>query len=177
MQQKQQGFTIWLTGLSGAGKTTIGQAVARELQFQGYRVTALDGDVMRQTLYRDLGFSRSDRQENIRRIGSLARTLTSQGEVVVVSTISPYRVQRDAMRHSIKDFIEVYVNAPLAVCEQRDVKGLYKKVRSGEITNFTGIDEPYEVPLHPEVECQTDCETLDKSVTKVLAKVKELGYC
>ncbi|WP_347566465.1 adenylyl-sulfate kinase [Scytonema sp. UIC 10036] len=172
-----QGFTIWLTGLSGAGKTTIGQAVARELQFQSYRVTTLDGDVMRQTLCRDLGFSRSDRQENIRRIGSLARTLTSQGEIVVVCAISPYRLQRDAMRHWIKDFIEVYVNAPLVVCEKRDVKGLYKKVRSGEIKNFTGIDETYEAPIHPEVECQTDCETLEKSVTKVLAKVKELGYC
>lgn len=170
------GVTIWFTGLSGAGKTTIGQAVAKELRSLGYNVTLLDGDDLRQSLCKDLGFSKADREENIRRIGTIATDLTNRGAIAIVCIISPYRSQREAMRQHITHFIEVYVNAPLSVCEQRDVKGLYKKARAGEIQNFTGIDDPYEPPLHPDVECKTDCESVVQSAAKVLAKVKELDY-
>lgn len=173
----RRGVTIWFTGLSGAGKTTIAQAVEQVLRSQGNTVSLLDGDVMRQSLCKGLGFSQADRVENIRRIGEVAHSLTRGGAIALVCAISPYRTQREAMRLSIVDFIEVYVNAPLSVCEQRDVKGLYKRARAGEIMHFTGIDDPYEPPLHPEVECKTDCETVAFSATKVLAKVKELGYC
>lgn len=173
---KQRGVTIWFTGLSGAGKTTIGQAVEKELRSLGYKVTMLDGDTMRQTLCKDLGFSKADREENVRRIGEVASRLTSQGAIALVCVISPYRSQRAAMRQYIGDFIEVYVNAPLSVCEQRDMKGLYKKARAGEIQHFTGINDPYEPPLHPDIECKTDCETIVESATKVLAKIRNLGY-
>lgn len=168
---QQQGMTIWFTGLSGAGKTTIGKAVEQELLHLGYSVTLLDGDVLRQTLCRDLGFCKADREENIRRIGSLAQSLTLQGEIVLVCAIAPYRNQREALKQQIVNFIEVYVNTPLTLCEQRDVKGLYKKARCGEITNFTGIDDPYEAPLNPDIECKTDCETLRECVNKVMVKM------
>lgn len=169
---QQRGVTIWFTGLSGAGKTTIGQAVEKELRSLGYNVTMLDGDTMRQTLCKDLGFSKADREENTRRIGEVASRLTSQGAIVLVCVISPYRSQRAAIRQYIEDFIEVYVNAPLSVCEQRDVKGLYKKARTGEIQHFTGINDPYEPPLHPDIECKTDCETIAESAAKVIAKIR-----
>ncbi len=167
---QQQGTTIWFTGLSSAGKTTIGKAVEQELIHLGYSVTLLDGDVLRQTLCRDLGFSKSDREENIRRIGSLAQSLTLQGEIVLVCAIAPYRNQRETLKKQIINFIEVYVNTPLEICERRDVKGLYKKARCGEITNFTGIDDPYEPPLNPDIECKTDCETFRECVNKVMQK-------
>ncbi len=169
------GVTIWLTGLSGAGKTTIGQAVEAELRSRNYNVSLLDGDVMRQSLCQGLGFTRSDREENIRRIGSLAYDLTYQGKIVIVCVISPYRRQREAMREYIGNFIEVYVNAPLLVCEQRDVKGLYKQARAGKIQNFTGIDDIYEPPINPEVECRTDCESVAESVAKVGEFLKRGG--
>lgn len=172
-----RGVTIWFTGLSGAGKTTIGKAVEKELRSLGYNVILLDGDTMRQSLCKDLGFSKADREENTRRIGEVAYFLTNRGAIAIVCVISPYRSQREAMRQYITHFIEVYVNAPLSVCQQRDVKGLYKKARAGEIQHFTGIDDPYEPPLHPDVECKTDCEAVAESAAKVLAKVKELGYC
>ncbi len=171
MQQK--GMTLWFTGLSGAGKSTISQAVEKELIAQGYRVEVLDGDVVRENLTKGLGFSKADRDENIRRIGFVAQLLTRNGVIVIVSAISPYRNIRDEVRHRIGDFVEVFVNAPLAVCEQRDVKGLYKRARAGEIKSFTGIDDPYEPPLNPEIECRTDLETLPESVSKVLAQVQE----
>jgi adenylylsulfate kinase len=123
-----------------------------------------------------LGFSKEDRDENVRRVGFVASLLTRNQVIVLVSAISPYREIREEVRQRIGNFIEVYVNAPLEVCEQRDVKGLYKKARSGEIKNFTGIDDPYEPPLNPEVECRTDLESLEESVAKVLAKLRELGY-
>ncbi|MBA3920759.1 MAG: adenylyl-sulfate kinase [Nostocaceae cyanobacterium] len=172
----RSGVTIWLTGLSGAGKTTIGQAVEAELLQRNYNVSLLDGDVMRQSLCQGLGFSRSDREENIRRIGLLAYDLTYQGKIVLVCVISPYRQQRDAMREYIENFVEVYVNAPLSVCEQRDVKGLYKQARAGKIQHFTGIDDLYEPPINPEVECRTDSESVVESAAKILAKVQQLGY-
>jgi adenylylsulfate kinase len=165
---QQRGATVWFTGLSGAGKTTITQAVAQELRVQGYRIEILDGDVVRENLTKGLGFSKADRDENIRRIGFVAHLLTRNGVIVLVSTISPYREIRDEVRQRIGNFMEVYVSAPLEVCEQRDVKGLYKRARAGEIKGFTGIDDPYEPPLTPEVECKTHQETLEESVAKVL---------
>lgn len=176
MRQIQRGVTVWLTGLSGAGKTTISRFIEQKLRTQGYKVELLDGDIVRQYLTKGLGFSKEDRDENIRRISFVAHLLTKNDVIVLVSVISPYRDLREEVRQSIGDFIEVYVNAPLKVCEQRDVKRLYQKVRSGEIKHFTGIDDPYEIPLHPEVECKTDIERIDESATKVLNKLEELGY-
>lgn len=161
------GVTVWFTGLSGSGKTTISRAVETKLAQHGDRVELLDGDLVRQTLTKDLGFSRADREENIRRIGFVANLLTRNGVIVLVSAISPYRVVRQEVRQAIGSFIEVYVNAPLEVCEQRDVKGLYRRARAGEIKQFTGIDDPYEPPLVPEITCYTAEETVEASATKV----------
>jgi adenylylsulfate kinase len=172
----QRGVTVWFTGLSGAGKTTISQVVETRLRAQGYKVEVLDGDIVRQNLTKGLGFSKQDRDENIRRIGFVSHLLTRNGVIVLVSAISPYCEIRQEVRHKIGDFVEVFVNAPLAVCEQRDVKGLYQKARAGEIKNFTGIDDPYESPLQPEVECKTDVESLSESVDKVLMALEKLGY-
>jgi adenylylsulfate kinase len=173
---KQRGVTVWLTGLSGAGKTTITQALEEKLRNHDYPLEVLDGDIVRTNLTKGLGFSKEDRDENIRRIGFVSHLLTRNGVIVIVSAISPYRQMREEVRGKIGDFVEVFVNAPLAVCEGRDVKGLYKKARAGEIKSFTGIDDPYEPPLHPEVECRTDLETLEESVAKVWTKLEELGY-
>lgn len=173
---QQRGVTVWFTGLSGAGKTTIRMAVEKELRDRGLAVEVLDGDIVRQHLTKGLGFSKEDRDENIRRIGFVAHLLSRNGVIVLVSAISPYRNVRDEMRDRIGDFVEVYVNAPLSVCEERDVKGLYKKARAGEIKQFTGIDDPYEAPLNPEVECRTDQETLEESAAKVLNFLKQQGY-
>lgn len=172
----QRGVTIWFTGLSGAGKTTIVNFIERELRERGYKLEVLDGDVVRTNLTKGLGFSKEDRDENIRRIGFVAHLLTRNGVIVLVSAISPYRDIRDEVRHRIGDFLEVYVNAPIEICEERDVKGLYKKARAGEIKGFTGIDDPYEAPLHAEVECRTDLESLEESAQKVLAKMREMNY-
>ena len=171
MDRGQIGVALWFTGLSGAGKTTISQAVEKELRLLDYKVESLDGDVVRQNLTKGLGFSREDRDENIRRIGFVANLLTRNQVIVLVSAISPYREVRSEVRDRIGDFVEVYVNAPLKVCEARYVKGLYKKARSGMIKNFTGIYDPYEPPINPEVECKTDRETLEQSVAKVLASL------
>ncbi|NJK67641.1 MAG: adenylyl-sulfate kinase [Oscillatoriales cyanobacterium RU_3_3] len=168
----QDGITVWFTGLSGAGKTTVSTELAKVLRRQGHKVEVLDGDTVRKSLTRDLGYSRADRDENIRRIGFVADLLTRNGVIVLVSVISPYRDVREEVRHQIGNFIEVYVKAPLEVCEQRDVKGLYKRARAGEIRGFTGIDDPYEPPLHPQVECQTDRETVVESVAKVMDKLE-----
>lgn len=174
--QKQRGVTVWFTGLSGAGKSTITSGVVKALQERGCDLEVMDGDEVRQNLTKGLGFSKADRDENIRRIGYVASLLTRHGVIVLVPVISPYREIRDEMRQKIGDFVEVFVNAPLAVCEQRDVKGLYKKARAGEIKQFTGIDDPYEPPLNPEVECRTDLETLAESVQKVLDCLTARGY-
>ena len=132
----------------------------------------LDGDVVRQRLSKDLGFSQEDRDENIRRIGELAEQLTRAGAIVIVSAISPYRAARDEQRRRIGDFLEVWVHAPLEVCESRDRKGIYRRARAGELRNVTGMDDPYEHPLAPEVECRTDRESLEESVAKVLEAVE-----
>lgn len=178
------GFTVWFTGLSGAGKTTINRALEKKLRsFQGdeygtlkYKVEVLDGDIIRQNLSKGLGFSKEDRDENIRRIAFVANLLSRNGVIVLVSAISPYRKIREEVRQRIENFVEVYVNSPLEICEQRDVKGLYRKARNGEIKHFTGIDDPYEPPLNPEVECTTDRETVEESVEKVWTKLVELEY-
>jgi bifunctional enzyme CysN/CysC len=163
-----RGLTIWLTGLSGAGKTTISNALSTELLAGGYRVEVLDGDIIRKLFSNNLGFTREDRDENIRRIGFLAELLSRNGVVVLVSAISPYRAAREEVRSRIPDFIEVYVNAPLQICEQRDPKGLYKRARCGEIVGFTGVDDPYEPPLTPEVECLTDKESVRACTEKIV---------
>ncbi|MGK7934721.1 MAG: adenylyl-sulfate kinase [Xenococcaceae cyanobacterium] len=173
---KQRGVTVWFTGFSGAGKSTIATALTEELKSQGCDLEVLDGDEIRENLTKDLGFSKEDRDTNIRRIGFVAKLLTRHGVIVLVPVISPYRAIREEMRKNISDFIEVFVNAPISVCEERDVKGLYKKVRAGQIKQFTGIDDPYEPPLNPEVECRTDLEELPESVAKIMDKLKELGY-
>ncbi len=167
------GAVVWFTGLSGAGKTTITEEVFTELLARNYRVEMLDGDVIRKNLNTNLGFSKKDRDENIRRIGYVASLLAKNGVVVLVSAISPYRDARTAVRNLFDRFIEVFVNAPLAVCEERDRKGLYKKARAGLMSGFTGIDDPYEPPLSPEVECKTDQESVKESVEKVLSAIFE----
>lgn len=173
---KQRGVTIWLTGLSGAGKTTITQALEQKLLAGGYDIEVLDGDVVRTNLTKGLGFSKPDRDENIRRIGFVANLLTRHGVIVLVSAISPYCEIREEVKQKIGNFVEVFVNAPLNVCEERDVKGLYQQARKGEIKGFTGIDDPYEAPLNPEVECRTDLEELEESVAKVWDKLVEMSY-
>lgn len=171
-----RGVTIWFTGLSGAGKTTITQALEKKLRAAEVKLEVLDGDIVRTNLTKGLGFSKEDRDENIRRIGFVSHLLTRNGVIVLVSAISPYRAIREEVRQRIGDFVEVFVNAPLAVCEERDVKGLYKRARSGEIKQFTGISDPYEPPENPEIECRTDLEELSESVDKVWNKLVEMGY-
>jgi len=173
---EHRGVTIWFTGLSGAGKSTITQALEAKLRERQCKLEVLDGDIVRTNLTKGLGFSKEDRDENIRRIGFVSHLLTRNGVIVLVSAISPYRAIRDEVRQRIGDFMEVYVSAPLEVCENRDVKGLYKRARAGEIKQFTGIDDPYEPPLNPEVNCETHKESLEESVNKVLAKLEQMGY-
>jgi adenylylsulfate kinase len=173
---EHRGVTVWFTGLSGAGKSTITEALEARLRDLDTKLEVLDGDIVRTNLTKGLGFSKADRDENIRRIGFVSHLLTRNGVIVLVSAISPYRSIREEVRARIGDFVEVYVSAPLEVCEQRDVKGLYKKARSGEIPNFTGVSDPYEPPLNPEVNCETHQETLEESVNKVLATLEERGY-
>ncbi len=164
-------MTIWLTGLSGAGKTTLGCALEERLRREGRQVELLDGDTVRKHLCRGLGFSREDRDENIRRIAFVASLLARHGVIVIVAAISPYRAARQEARELIGNFLEVWVNAPLEVCEMRDPKGLYRKARAGQLKAFTGIDDPYEPPLEPEVVCRTDAEALQESVDKVLREL------
>jgi adenylylsulfate kinase len=171
-----KGFTLWFTGLSGSGKSTISERVAQRLKKSGLAVEILDGDIVRTNLSKGLGFSREDRDENIKRVGFVCQLLTRNGVAAVASVISPYREAREHNRKKIGNFIEVYVRCPVEVCAQRDVKGLYQKAKAGEIKGFTGVDDPYEEPLNPEVICDTDQEDIETSVEKVLARVKALGY-
>jgi adenylylsulfate kinase len=165
--RQYQGVTVWFTGLSGAGKTTIASAVAARLKPTDRKVEFLDGDVMRQHLSKGLGFSHEDRLENVRRIGYVANLLSRNGVIVLVAAIAPDREMCEELKQTIENFIEVYVNAPLEICERRDVKGLYRQARVGSIPNFTGIDMAYEIPLNPDLECQTDREPICESVDKV----------
>ena len=165
MVRLERGLTVWLTGLPSAGKTTIAHALEKRLLAEGHRVEVLDGDVLRTHLTRGLGFSREDREENVRRIGFVAHLLSRNGVVAVVSVISPYRAVRDELRELHEGrFFEVHVATPVEVCAERDVKGLYAKQRAGELTGLTGVDDPYEPPLHPEAVLHTENQTLDQSV-------------
>jgi len=167
---RQRGTILWFTGLSGSGKTTLSIALERALYERKALVTILDGDVVRGGLNKDLGFSSEDRKENIRRIGEVARLLSETGFLVIVAFISPFRNDRDRIRASIDAgrFIEIFVDCPLEVCEQRDAKGLYRKARKGQIPDFTGISSPYEPPLNPEVHLRTDRQSLDQCVDTIL---------
>ncbi len=172
----RRGVTVWFTGLSGAGKTTLSCGVAQQLQALGLPVEVLDGDLVRQHLTKGLGFSKEDRDENVRRIGFVAEMLTRHGVIVLVSAISPYRATRQEVRQRIGNFIEVFVDAPLEVCEQRDVKGLYRKARAGLIQHFTGIDDPYEPPECPEVVCKTAEQSISDCIELVMHSLKSRGY-
>jgi adenylylsulfate kinase len=172
----QKGVTLWFTGLPCSGKSAIADVVAEKLRAQGLRAERLDGDIVRQDLTRDLGFSKADRDENIRRVTFVARLLARNGVAVLVSFISPYREMRDRARQQIQNFVEIYVKCPVEVCAKRDVKGMYQKAMRGEIKEFTGVNDPYEEPLRPELVLETDKETLEQSVEKMMAKIKELGY-
>ena len=170
------GFTVWFTGLSGAGKTTLSAAVADEIRARGQRVEVLDGDAVRANLSKGLGFSREDRDTNIRRIGFVARLLTRNDVAVVVAAISPYRAVRDEVRAEIGKFVEVFVRCSLDELIRRDVKGLYERALRGEVAQFTGVSDPYEEPLSPEVVVDTDQEGVEQSVATVMAALERLGY-
>ncbi len=172
----QQGFTIWFTGLSGAGKSTLSEAAERRFKQHGRNVEILDGDIVRTHLSKGLGFSREDRDTNIKRIAFVCSLLTRNGVACISAAIAPYREAREWARREIGNFVEVYVKCPLEVCRQRDVKGLYKLVDEGKIKNFTGIDDPYEEPEHPELVIETDKETVEESVNRIFAKLVELEY-
>ncbi len=175
--ENQRGFTLWFTGLSGAGKTTISEIVEKELRQRFGRVEVLDGDIVRTNLSKGLGFSREDRDTNILRIGFVAELLTRNGVAVIVSAISPYKEVRDQVRRNIgEDFLEVYVDAPIEVCAERDVKGLYKRAFAGEIEQFTGVSDPYEPPAAPDLHLKTDEETPEESARKVIEKLEYFGY-
>ena len=172
----QTSFTLWFTGLPCSGKSTIANLVAEELRQRGLKAERLDADIIRKHLWKELGYSNEDRDENIRRATFLAKLLTNNGIIVLTSFISPYRELRDYARREIGDFVEIYVKCPVDVCIQRDTRGMYRKALAGEIQNFTGISDPYEEPLNPEVLIESHKESLGVSVTNVMVKIKEFGY-
>ena len=170
------GITIWFTGLPCSGKSTIADSLAERLKQKGVKVQRLDADIIRKHLWKELGYSKEDRDENIRRASYLAKLFTESGIVTVTSFISPYEELRKHARQEIGSFMEVYVKCPVEVCIKRDTRGLYKKAMAGEISNFTGISDPYEEPTNPEVLIESDKETLEESIAKVMDKLKELKY-
>lgn len=171
------GFTIWFTGLSGSGKSTISAILAQELRDRGLKVEVLDGDVVRTHLSKGLGFSKEDRDTNIRRIGWVCEVLTRNDVVSIAAAISPYRAVREEVREQIGRFVEVYMDCAVETLAERDVKGLYRKALNGEIEHFTGVSDPYEPPRYPEVVCYSDGrETPEQSAAKVIAKLEQLGY-
>lgn len=175
-----QGFVLWFTGLSGAGKSTLAERLVTEFKERGYKVEILDGDEVRTNLSKGLGFSKEDRDTNIRRIGWVARVLARNGVIAITAAISPYAEVRDEIRQQTEDegraaFVEVFAYAPLEALVERDVKGLYKKAIAGEIKNFTGVSDPYEAPENPEITARTSEETVDQSVERLLAYLTERG--
>ena len=177
-QNQQKPCVLWFTGLSGSGKSTVANALEGALFERGRHTYLLDGDNVRHGLNKDLGFSAEDRVENIRRIGEVAKLFVDAGLVVMTAFISPYRSDRELVRELMEqgEFLEVFVNTPLEVCEARDPKGLYKKARAGEIKNFTGIDDPYEAPQNPEITVHTTDETPQESAANIIAELERLGY-
>lgn len=173
---KQQGFTVWFTGLPSSGKSTLATRLADELANQGLLTEVLDGDEVRQRLTKDLGYSKEDRDENIRRIGYVAKLLSRNGVVAIAAAISPYQDIREEVRHEIGRFVEVYVKCDVEVCASRDVKGMYRRAFSGELANFTGVSDPYEPPVSPEIVVETEGETPQESTAKILDALTNLKY-
>lgn len=176
MKNRRRGFTLWFTGLPCSGKSTLAEIVAQELDQRGRGVEVLDGDIVRTNLTKGLGFSKEDRDENIRRIGFVCGLLSKHGAVAIAAAISPYRAVRDEVRSKIENFIELYVDTPLEMCIERDVKGMYKKALSGQMKNFTGVDDPYEPPLNPEIVIKTATETPAESAARILAYLEQRGF-
>jgi adenylyl-sulfate kinase len=172
----EAGFTVWFTGMSGAGKSTLAQAVAAALVERGRHVEVLDGDEVRELLSKGLGFSREDRDTNVRRIAFVARLVSRCGGVAITAAISPYRATRDEARAQIPNFVEVFVRCPLDVLIGRDTKGLYGRALRGEIEHFTGVSDPYEEPLAAEVVVDTDLDTIGQGVEKIITRLESLGY-
>ncbi len=175
MAAEHRGYVVWLTGLPCAGKSTLALALARYLADRGLKPEIFDGDVVRRHLSKGLGFSREDRDTNVRRIGFVAGLLAKHGVPVIVAAVSPYRDTRDEVRREIENFVEVYVKCPQEVCERRDVKGMYAQARAGKIQGFTGVDDPYEPPLNSEVTIETSVEGAEASLEKIVTKLKQLG--
>jgi adenylyl-sulfate kinase len=173
---EQKGVTVWFTGMSGSGKTALAIPLQQELGKRGLRVERLDGDIVRQSLTRDLGFTKEDRDKNIERVTFVAKLLTRNGVAVLCSFISPYRAVRAKVKQEVGNFVEVYCYAPLEALIERDVKGLYKKALAGEIENFTGVSDPYEPPTNPDVTIDSSTETVEESLAKILRRLEELGY-
>jgi adenylyl-sulfate kinase len=175
MCENHNGFVLWFTGLPCSGKTTIADAVAKELKGMNLKVERLDGDIVRQGLTRDLGFSKEDRDKNIERVTFVAKLLSRNGVATLVSFVSPYREKRRHAREETTNFIEVFAKCPIEVCKKRDVKGMYAKALRGEIKDFTGVDDPYEEPIDPEIVIETDKETVNESVDRIIEKLKYLN--
>lgn len=173
---EQKGFTLWFTGLPGSGKTTVSQLVADKLRQRGLRVEVLDGDEVRKTLSKGLGFSKEDRDTHIKRIGFICKLLSRNGVVAIAAAISPYEEIRQYNRQQIRDYVEVFCKCPLEVLIERDPRGLYRKAISGEISHFTGISDPYEEPANPELTLYTDREKPEESAARVLQRLEELAY-
>ncbi len=171
-----QGVTVWFTGIPCCGKTTIAKQVAQILRDKDYKVEHLDGDIVRKDLTSDLGFSKEDREKNLKRVTFVAKLLTRNNVIVLATFVSPYKNRREKSREEIGNFIEVFVKCPVELCIKRDVKGMYKLAKEGKIKNFTGVDDPYEEPDNPDLILYSDKETVDESVSKVIEKLKEQKY-
>ncbi|MBN2406710.1 MAG: adenylyl-sulfate kinase [Elusimicrobia bacterium] len=174
--RSSEGFVLWFTGLPCSGKTTVADAVAEKLRAKGRKVERLDGDIVRQSLTSDLGFSKEDRDENIKRVTFVTKLLSRNGVATLVTFISPYIKKRDAARRETTNFIEVFVDCPLEECEKRDVKGMYRLAREGKIENFTGISDPYEKPLNPEITISTGTESVEESSAVIMGYLEKEGY-
>lgn len=176
MSIRDKGVTVWFTGLPCSGKTTIADEISKIMKVEGYKVERLDGDTIRKGLTSDLGFSKKDRDENIKRVTFVAKLLTRNGVTVLATFVSPYRDRRKMTREEVGSYVEIYTRCSLEACMRRDVKGMYKKAIAGEIKDFTGINDPYEEPENAELVIDTDKENIDESVRKVLTRLNELGY-